>query len=279
MRTDRQHRATSADGTEIVGAVRGSGPPLVLVHGAVADGESEWGAVVPFLQEAFTCHLMSTRNRGASGPSDDLAPQRLVEDVTAYVDSVGEPLGLAGVSGGGMWALGAAARSASVSAVAVHEPVVFEAIDEDLRAGLEAVVAAMEGAAAAGDHAEAARLFLDGIATDEEVAAMATKPGYYAAAGQYVGVDVAEIRQAAAAEGFSATDAASLARITAPVLLTYGGATPMPWFQAGVQHVAAHVADSRLLELPDAGHLVTAGRPAQIADALVAFFEAAPTPA
>lgn len=39
---------------------------------------------------------MSTRNRGASGASADLSPQRLVEDVTAYATSVGEPVGLAG---------------------------------------------------------------------------------------------------------------------------------------------------------------------------------------
>jgi pimeloyl-ACP methyl ester carboxylesterase len=279
MHTGRQHRAVSADGTVIAGSVHGHGPPLVLVHGAVADGESEWKAVVPFLRERFACHLVSTRNRGASGRSQDLSPERLLEDVTAYADSLGEPVGLAGVSGGGMWALAAGARSAAVAAVAAHEPVVFEVIDAQMLAGVEATLAAMGAAAAAGAHAEAARIFLDGVANDEERAVIAASAGYLDAAGQYINVDLEELRQAVTCETFSATDPSLLARITAPVLLTYGSATPMPWFGNGVRHIAAHVADPRVRELPGAGHLATAARPAQLAAVLAEFFEVVHAPA
>ncbi|QBI20103.1 alpha/beta hydrolase [Egibacter rhizosphaerae] len=276
MPADREHRAVSPDGTEIAGSVHGVGPPLVLVHGAMADGECEWAAVVPFLRDRFTCHLVSTRNRGASGRSPDLAPQRLAEDVTAYVESIGEPVRLAGVSGGGMWVLAAAAQSAAVSAVAAHEPVVFEVIDGDTLAGFEEALEAMVEAAAAGDHAEAARIFLEGVTNDDELAVIAAKPGYLDAAGRNVHVDLEEIRQTARSEGFSATDPSRLARISVPVLLTYGAATPMPWFRDGVQHVAAHVADPRLRELPGCGHLATAAHPDQLAGELAAFFERAP---
>jgi hypothetical protein len=35
------HRTISADGTEIAGRVHGQGPPLVLVHGGLGDGEGK----------------------------------------------------------------------------------------------------------------------------------------------------------------------------------------------------------------------------------------------
>lgn len=95
------HRTKSADGTEIAATVHGQGPPLVFVHGAMDDGTLQWKPAVPYLADQFTCHVMSVRNRGRSGHSEDLSPPRLVEDVAAYASSVGEPVGLVGLSIGG----------------------------------------------------------------------------------------------------------------------------------------------------------------------------------
>ena len=75
--------AISADGTEIVGRVRGQGPPLVLVHGGLGDGEVAYEALVPHLADWFTCYTPSTRGRGLSGDNPDHSPPRLQEDVTA----------------------------------------------------------------------------------------------------------------------------------------------------------------------------------------------------
>ena len=122
MPEERIHRAVSADGTEIAGRVRGQGPPLVLVHGGIGDGEIAWEALLPHLTDRFTCYLPSTRGRGLSADNPDHSPPRLEEDVTAFVDSIGEPVCLVGWSGSGAWVLGAAARSASVAAVAAYEP-------------------------------------------------------------------------------------------------------------------------------------------------------------
>ena len=55
--------AISADGTEIVGRVRGQGPPMVLVHGGWGDGEVAYEALVPHLADRFTCYTPSTRPR------------------------------------------------------------------------------------------------------------------------------------------------------------------------------------------------------------------------
>jgi pimeloyl-ACP methyl ester carboxylesterase len=105
-RSDHIHAAVAADGTEIVGRVVGQGPPLVLVHGAVADGESEWADLVPLLAGRFTCYLPSTRGGGLSGDHPDHSVDTRVDDVVTYVESIGKPASMLGVSGGGMLALG-----------------------------------------------------------------------------------------------------------------------------------------------------------------------------
>ena len=81
MDPDRIHRAVSADGTEFVGRAHGQGPPLVLVHAGLGDGDLGFGALLPLLEGRFTCYLPSTRSRGLSGHSEDLGPERHVEDV------------------------------------------------------------------------------------------------------------------------------------------------------------------------------------------------------
>lgn len=106
------HRAISADGTEIAGRLHGQGSPLVLVHGGLGDGEGSWEPLLPYLTDRFTCYTMSTRCRRLSGQSSDLSPQRLIEDVTAFAESIGEPVGLVGLST--TWTLGAAAHTDAV---------------------------------------------------------------------------------------------------------------------------------------------------------------------
>src|SRR5215211_1407321 len=128
---ERIHRAVSADGTEIAGRVQGQGPPLVLVHGAYGDGEIAWRSLLPYLTDRFTCYLPSTRGRGLSGDNTDHSPPRLVEDVTAFVDSLGERVCLVGWSGGGAWVLGAAANSGFVAAMTAYEPGVVSVMRQD----------------------------------------------------------------------------------------------------------------------------------------------------
>lgn len=122
MSENRIHRAISADGTEIAGRVHGQGPPLVLFHGAPHDGDLAWEALVPHLADHYTCYLPSWRGRGLSGDNPDRSPPRHEEDATAFVDSIGKPVFLAAWSAGVRTALGAAANSDAVTAVAVYEP-------------------------------------------------------------------------------------------------------------------------------------------------------------
>lgn len=277
---DRIHRAISADGTEIAGRVQGQGPPLVLVHGAFEDGDTCWGALLPFVSERYTCYAMSLRSRGLSGRSADLSPQRLVEDVTAFVDSIGEPACLLGESGGGFLALGAAAHTDAVSALAVYEPVVFEVQSEQVAAGFRDTVARAGNTAAAGRSTDAVRIFAEWLANDDELAALSAADDAVAALAANAPVQLREFRQTIESAGPSPTDPSVLARVTAPVLILHGSRTALrPWFTDGVRHVAEHVADAQVREIAGGGHFAVALAPELIAGELVPFFETARQPA
>ena len=76
MSDQRTHYVTTSDGVTIGGSVHGQGPPLVLLQGAIGDGDLDWGRVVGHLSGRFTCHLPSLRGRGLSGDHPDLSTPR-----------------------------------------------------------------------------------------------------------------------------------------------------------------------------------------------------------
>jgi pimeloyl-ACP methyl ester carboxylesterase len=85
-------RVESRDGTEIAVWTSGHGPPLVLVHGAVAD-HARWRPLLPHLEPHVTVHAMDRRGRGASGDAPGYAIEREFEDVAAVVRAVAAAAG------------------------------------------------------------------------------------------------------------------------------------------------------------------------------------------
>lgn len=125
---------TSADGTNIAYERTGSGPPLVLVHGASVD-HTTWADSLPHLAEHFTAYAMDRRGRGESGDTEDYALDREVEDVLAIVESTDEPAHLLGHSFGGHVCLEAALIAEDLRTLVLYEPeVVVEATADDERA-------------------------------------------------------------------------------------------------------------------------------------------------
>ena len=223
MNEKRIHRAVSADGTDIAGRVAGQGPALVLVHGGIGHGDLAWEALLPHLTNRYTCYLPSTRGRGLSGDHADHNPARLVEDVTAFVDSIGEPVCLLGWSGSGPWCLGAAARSSSVVAVAAYEPVVPGSGEADM-ARLGAALEKVGIAAADGRLVDAVRAFASGICTDDEVAALEKTTFFERWAGAVPAL-LNDLGQDMAYQGPRSIDPKSLEQVTVPVLVIRGEQT------------------------------------------------------
>jgi pimeloyl-ACP methyl ester carboxylesterase len=272
MPPTRRHRAVSEDGTEIVGGVYGQGPPLVLVHGGLGDGESTWRALLPFLAPNFTCYAMSTRGRGLSAaPGEpDYSLERLTQDVVAFAESVGEPAGLAGYSLGGTLGLGAAARSDAVRAVAAYEPAVLEAFPPEITAGLREAPIRMAAAADAGRPSDAARELLRPVAHEDEMAELESA-GAFDGWARNVRVALQEIRSAVGSDRPGPTAPSTLARIRAPALALLGSRARAE-HRAGAGHLAEHVEGLRVVEVEGVGHFGPLLRPEPIAAELVRFF-------
>lgn len=116
---------TSADGTSVAFERTGSGPPLVLVHGAGLDHRFwELGDVRSALAEHYTVYAIDRRGRGESGDADAYELEREVEDVAAVVESTDEPVTLLGHSYGGLIALEAADRIDTLHGLVLYEPTV-----------------------------------------------------------------------------------------------------------------------------------------------------------
>jgi pimeloyl-ACP methyl ester carboxylesterase len=278
MSNQRTHYVTTTDGVTIGGTVHGQGPPLVLFHGAPHDGDLAWEALVPHLADRFTCYLPSWRGRGLSVDSDDHTPPRHEEDATAFVDSIGESVHVAGWSAGVMTALGTAVNTDAVAAVALYEPTVIPVMREDDRADLGATFQQVGAAAAEGRLADAARAFHPFVANDDELAALGSD--YYERSGAAFPSLLRTVQASQSYEGPQATDPEAMARISVPVLLQRGQQTRRTTFYADCeQYVAEHVADPHLHELPDVGHFAPNLAPEPIAEALVSFFGSVRQPA
>ena len=103
-----------ANGLEIAYEVVGSGPPLVLLHGASTSGRETFAAQIPALAESFQLYLPDARGHGATrwDAADGFRADWLVDDLEAFVDALGlRTFHLIGYSMGAMTALGFAAAA------------------------------------------------------------------------------------------------------------------------------------------------------------------------
>ena len=248
----RIHRAVSADGTPIVGRVHGQGPALVLVPGGPADGETAWGALLPHLTDHFTCYALNTRGRALSGDHPDHSRARLVEDVVAFVDSIGESVVLFGHSAGGAHALEAAAHTAAVGTLVLYEPTLTELADADRRARNAQAVTRVRHAMDEGRLIDAAWIFLEELALiNDTERAIAAEAGVAQAMAPLVPVVVNEAEQS----GLPQLSSLSLLdRVTMPVLLLHGSRTAR-FYEQVVAYLADRLVDCRVREIPQVGHL------------------------
>jgi pimeloyl-ACP methyl ester carboxylesterase len=270
MTAPRTHRVPSRDGTEVVASVHGEGPPVVFVHGVTGDGDLDWTPIVSHMSDRFTCYLMSTRGRGQSAQSDDHTKERLVEDISALIDSVGEPVGLVGFSYGGALSLAVASQHPAVRAVAAYEPALIEAINEGDLARFQAAVGSASKAVGDGRLADGMRAFLDCVCTPDELSQL-SEAGYVEDAAPDAPAMVRDIVHGTQS-ALSLADPARLATIQAPTLLTFGPNTTMQWFLDSVRHAEAHIPDARVHELPGAAHFAPVLEPDRVAGELVPFF-------
>jgi pimeloyl-ACP methyl ester carboxylesterase len=261
-------RAVSRDGTEIGWWTSGEGPPLVLVHGAVAD-HTRWRPLLPYLEPHATVHAMDRRGRGASGdaPGYDLA--REFEDVAAVVDAVaaasGSAVDLYGHSFGGLCAFGGAALTANLGRLVLYEG--WPPADPAARELPPDVGQRLDARLAEGDHdAVVETMFREVVRMPEaDLAALRAQPAWTAR----VAAAPALVRELRAISRV-AFDPALAARITVPALLLTGSDSRDP-FAADTRTVAAALPDARVVVLEGQQHVADILDPEAFAGHLVGF--------
>jgi pimeloyl-ACP methyl ester carboxylesterase len=258
--------ATSADGTEIGYWITGEGPPLVLVHGLLGD-HTRWGVLLPHLEPHFTVHAMDRRGRGASGDHPDYEFVREVEDVVAVVDAVaeasGELVNVLGNSGGGSFALAAAALTENIRRLVVFEPPgreVLARIPESLVDRLDELMAAEDREGTL----ELAYRTIAGM-SDEQIDHLRGQPEWPNRIA--VAHTVPRELRLPPERMF---DPEQAARVTAPTLLLVGSESPDA-YRASAEAVAAAVPDVRMVLLEGQGHAADLLAPALFAEHVLEF--------
>lgn len=242
----------SRDGTEIGYWTSGTGPPLVLVHGAPAD-HTRWRPLLPYLQDHVTVHAMDRRGRGSSGDAGAYALEREYEDVAAVVDAAaavsGTPVDVYGHSHGAIVAFGAAALTSNLRRLVLYEG--WPVPDPSIYALPADVMDRMDGLLADGDRAGVVEALFRAVeeVSDEDMAALRSAPSWpgRVAAAHTLPREILGETRARLVPG-------QAARIRAPVLLVTGAESTDP-ARAEVGTVAAALPDARQLVLAGQQHL------------------------
>src|SRR5580698_5976112 len=70
----------------------GSGPALLLIHGALLNAAISWGAVLAKLAAHFTVYAMDRRGRAPSGDSENYSISMEAGDIARVVEAIGQPV-------------------------------------------------------------------------------------------------------------------------------------------------------------------------------------------
>jgi pimeloyl-ACP methyl ester carboxylesterase len=242
---------------ELSHRVSGSGPLLVLVHGAAADADS-FRLVEPMLARDFT--VVTVDRRGRRGSPDEVAYsiEREFDDLVGPLQSFARPAALFGHSFGGNVALGAALRSEHVTKVVAYEP----GHSGDMRSE---TLAEFERLFALGDWPGTLALALREFAgfPEEHVAELLEVPAWRGRM-DYAHTVVRELR------AYRDYDNSELGQLDLPTLLLVGGETEDAE-RAYADSLAQRIPGSRVRLLEGQGHIATFTAPALLAEIVSAF--------
>jgi pimeloyl-ACP methyl ester carboxylesterase len=144
----------SNDGVDISVQKAGTGPALLLIHGALLNGSLSWGAVLPKLAEHFTVYAMDRRGRAPSGDAKEYSISNEADDIANVVGAIGGQVVVLAHSYGALATLDALDRLKTVSHLMLYEPPVT------LKPRDPAIVTNLERALEANDRVQIVTTFL-----------------------------------------------------------------------------------------------------------------------
>ncbi|MBV8193931.1 MAG: alpha/beta hydrolase [Candidatus Dormibacteraeota bacterium] len=257
----------STDGTEIAYDVAGSGPPVILVDGALGYRmPGVEGGLADLLAEQLSVYSYDRRGRGDSGYTKPSNLQREIEDIDALIAQAGGSAGIYGISSGGALALEAAiALGPKVTKLAVYE-IPYDSSEAGVKAW-SAYRTRLAELVDAGDPSGAVELFMRFVgASDEGVAGMRNSPMWprMESVGATLPLD-------AEALGDRRVPSERTAGVTAETLVIDGAASleHMPFMRVSAEALTDAIPRARHVVLEGQSHDLD---PAVIAPVLSAFF-------
>ena len=262
---------TSQDGTRIAFDRIGSGPAVVLVHGATSYRafDPTMAQLADLLGQRFTVYNYDRRGRGESGDTLPFAREREIEDLRALLADAGGQAMVFGISSGAVLTLDAAAVTPGMTRLVVYEPAL---IVDDSRQPVPADYAQhLATLGAEGKRAEAIAYFLtEAVGIPEEyVAGMQQDQALWSrmlAVAPTIAYDAAFVGDVMQGNPLPAD---RWARVSAPVLVVDGGASDA-WLHHGADALAGVLPHASRQTLEGQTHMFD---PTVLAPAIIAFFE------
>ena len=255
---------TAPSGTRVGYERYGEGPPLVLIHGAFSDHQTNWSYVKPLLAPHFTMHAMARRGRGATEATVGHSLNEEAQDAAALIRRIGEPVFLLGHSYGALVALGAAMEVPHL----VRRLVLYEAAWPNLID--EGSMECLEGLAGAGDwNAFATSFFGKVLEVPTEVLEALRRSADWAPILADAPASLNDLR-ALRRHDFDPEQYG--AALTMPVLLQVGSESPRDFYITDA--LAAVLPDVAISELEGQAHEGMTTAPEQYAAAVRRFLDA-----
>ncbi|RZS29683.1 pimeloyl-ACP methyl ester carboxylesterase [Herbihabitans rhizosphaerae] len=257
----------SSDGTTITYDKIGSGPPLILVDGALcyrASGPN--GGLAAELADRFTVYTYDRRGRGESTDTAPFSREREIEDLAALIKEAGGSVHLYGISSGGALALEAVNAGLAVEKLALYEiPFVVDSSRAPIPADYES---RMESLLAQDKRADTVKWFMRaGVGLPGFVVAMMRfMPAWSKLKGvaHTLPYDVAFVAPFEHGQPLPADRWTS----SVPALVVCGGKSPA-WMTAAMRQLAEVLPAATHRTLEGQTHIV---KPAALAPVLAEFF-------
>ena len=260
----------SKDGTRIACERLGTGPPLVLVDGALCRrGFGPMAELAKRLAPHFTVVHYDRRGRGDSGDTPPYAVERELEDLAAIVDGLGGSAFLYGTSSGAALAMRAVAGGVRARKLALFEPPwAMDASASPLLPTYRARIAAL---LAEGRRGAAVALFMKVVGVPAfGVFTMRLLPNVWPklkSAAHTLPYDFAQLGDVPG-QPLPRALVAKLNAVQAPTLVAVGGKSP-DWMRRAVETAANAIPGAKLAEIPGQNHAIAAKA---IAPVLLEFF-------
>jgi pimeloyl-ACP methyl ester carboxylesterase len=262
-RSARSGHVVSRDGTRIAYDRVGSGPPVIVVVGALCSRTLGPGVkLAPLLAARFTVFTYDRRGRGDSGDGTPYAIEREVEDLEALLVEAGGAACVVGHSSGAVLALRSAEHGLPITKLALYEP---PFIVDDARPSTEDDWARIEAFARSGRPGDAVKAFMKSVGVPAfAVALMRWLPIWKSVTKvahtlPYDGALVQEFQRGAP------LPATAWARVTTPALAIDGGKSPT-WMRNGTRALATVLPNARYRTLEGQTHDVSARALAPVLD-------------